>query len=40
MHLGKAWIMLRRARPGSATPTQLGYGTQSLTVFLEDVDTR
>jgi uncharacterized glyoxalase superfamily protein PhnB len=37
--LGKAWIMLKRARPGSATPAQLGYGTQSLTVFLEDVDT-
>ena len=31
--------MLKRARPGSATPAQLGYGTQSLTVFLEDVDT-
>jgi uncharacterized glyoxalase superfamily protein PhnB len=39
MHLGNAWIMLKRARPGSATPAQLGYGTQSLTVFLEDVDT-
>ena len=39
MFLGKAWIMLRRARPGGATPLQLGYGTQSLTVLLEDVDT-
>src|SRR5215471_9385959 len=39
MLLGKAWIMLKRARPGSATPAQLGYGTQNLTVFLEDVDT-
>src|SRR6266581_6313445 len=38
MFLGQAWIMLRSARPGSASPAQLGYGTQSLTVFLEDVD--
>lgn len=36
MHLGDAWIMLKRAR--GATPTELGYGTQSLTVFVEDVD--
>jgi uncharacterized glyoxalase superfamily protein PhnB len=39
MYLGKAWIMLKRARPGNASPVQLGYGTQSLTVFLEDVDS-
>ena len=38
MHLGNAWIMLKRAWPGSATPAQLGYGTQSLTVFVEGVD--
>ncbi len=38
MHLGDAWIMLNRARPGSASPAQLGYGTQSLTVFVEDVE--
>ena len=38
MLLANAWIMLNRARPGSATPAQLGYGTQSLTVFLGDVD--
>ena len=38
MHLGSAWIMLNRARPGSASPAQLGYGTQSLTVFVDDVD--
>jgi uncharacterized glyoxalase superfamily protein PhnB len=37
MHLGNAWIMLRSAR-GGASPAQLGYGTQSLTVFVEDVD--
>ncbi len=38
MHLGDAWIMIERARPGRATPEQLGSGTQSLTVFVEDVD--
>jgi uncharacterized glyoxalase superfamily protein PhnB/predicted enzyme related to lactoylglutathione lyase len=38
MHLGNAWIMLKRARSGNASPAQLGYGTQSLTVFIEDVD--
>jgi uncharacterized glyoxalase superfamily protein PhnB len=36
--LGNAWIMVRKAREGSASPTQLGFGTQSLTVFVEDVD--
>jgi uncharacterized glyoxalase superfamily protein PhnB len=38
MHLGNAWIMLKRARAGNASPAQLGYGTQSLTVFVEDVE--
>ncbi len=38
MHLGGAWIMLRQARPGSGSPAQLGYATQSLTVFVEDVE--
>ena len=37
MHLGNAWIMLKGAR-GGASPAQLGYGTQSLTVFVDDVD--
>jgi uncharacterized glyoxalase superfamily protein PhnB len=39
MHLGDAWIMLRRSRPGSGSPAQLGYETQSLTVFVEDVES-
>ena len=39
MHLGDAWMMLRRARPGSGTPAELGAATQSLTVFIDDVDT-
>ena len=38
MHLGEAWIMLNSARPGSAVPAQLGSWTQSLTVFVDDVD--
>src|SRR5215469_14710781 len=38
MNLGDAWIMLSRARPGSASPAQIGAGTQSLTIFVEDVD--
>ena len=38
MHLGDAWIMLGRARPGRASPAQAGCDTQSLTVFVDDVD--
>ena len=38
MHLGDACIMLRSARPGSASPAQAGLQTQSLTVFVDDVD--
>ncbi len=39
MHLGNAWIMVRRAEAGAKSPAQLGYGTQSLTVFVEgDLD--
>jgi predicted enzyme related to lactoylglutathione lyase len=37
-HLGNAWIMLKRAREGVGSPAKLGYGTQSLTVFVDDVD--
>jgi uncharacterized glyoxalase superfamily protein PhnB len=40
MHLGGAWVMLNSARPGRATPAQLGQGTQSLTVFVDDVDAQ
>jgi uncharacterized glyoxalase superfamily protein PhnB len=38
MYIGAACIMLRAARPGAATPLQLGHWTQSLTVFVDDVD--
>lgn len=37
MRTGNAWIMLKRARQEDATPKQLGFGTQSLTVFIEDI---
>jgi uncharacterized glyoxalase superfamily protein PhnB len=37
MHAGKACLMIKGAR-GNTTPAQLGYGTQSLTIFLDDVD--
>src|SRR5215203_6794772 len=38
MHLGDAWIMLTSARPGRDSPAHLGAYTQSLTVFVADVD--
>lgn len=38
MHLGNAWIMVKRADERHASPAKLGHGTQSLTVFVEDVD--
>jgi uncharacterized glyoxalase superfamily protein PhnB len=38
MHLGNAWIMLGSTRPGRASPAQAGLRTQSLTVFVDDVD--
>ncbi len=38
IRLGKAWIMISGPREGVASPAKLGYGTQSLTVFVEDVD--
>lgn len=38
LHVGNAWIMVRRVDPGTQTPRQLGYGTQSLTIFIEDVE--
>ncbi len=38
MRLGKSWIMLESARGKRTSPAKLGYGMQSLTVFVEDVD--
>jgi uncharacterized glyoxalase superfamily protein PhnB len=38
MYLGNAYVMVTGARQGMASPVQVGYRTQSLTVFVEDVD--
>ena len=38
IHLGDAWVMLSSAREGRGSPARLGGWTQSLTVFLEDVE--
>jgi uncharacterized glyoxalase superfamily protein PhnB len=38
MHLGNAWIMLEQERERRASPARVGYGTQSLTIFVEDVE--
>jgi uncharacterized glyoxalase superfamily protein PhnB len=35
---GDAWIMVRRSAADESTPQRLGYGTQSVTVFVEDVE--
>jgi uncharacterized glyoxalase superfamily protein PhnB len=38
MWAGKAAIQVRQADKGQRSPGQLGYGTQSLTIFVDDVD--
>jgi uncharacterized glyoxalase superfamily protein PhnB len=38
MHLGNAWIQISRSTPRYSSPAKLGYGTQSLTIFVEDVE--
>jgi len=38
MRFGKAVIMLGHARGKRASPKQLGGGTQSVTIFVDDVD--
>ncbi|HEY1159793.1 MAG TPA: VOC family protein [Terracidiphilus sp.] len=38
MYLGGACLMLHRAREGCLSPAQLGYGTQMLTIIVENVD--
>jgi uncharacterized glyoxalase superfamily protein PhnB len=38
MQLGKACIMLKAARADFVSPEQCGHATQSLTVFVDDVD--
>lgn len=39
MRLGTAWIMLKKSGPGFAAPLQAGCATQSLTIFVADVDS-
>jgi uncharacterized glyoxalase superfamily protein PhnB len=34
-----AWIMLKQLKPEARTPAELGFGTQSLTIFVEDLET-
>jgi uncharacterized glyoxalase superfamily protein PhnB len=38
MFAGEAVIMVRQQRDGERTPREAGFGTQSLTIFVEDVD--
>lgn len=38
LRAGRTWLMLKLAAADNALPKQLGYGTQSLTVFVDDVD--
>ena len=38
LRAGQAWIMVRNARGTERTPAELGYGTQSLTIFVESVE--
>lgn len=33
-----AWVMVSAGKPGYRNPLELGFGTQSLSVFLEDVE--
>jgi uncharacterized glyoxalase superfamily protein PhnB len=38
VYLGNAYIMLKRVPPERPTPDELGFGTQSLTIFVDDVE--
>ncbi len=38
MSAGNAWIMLKKVPHTGASPKQLGFGTQSLTIFIEDIE--
>jgi uncharacterized glyoxalase superfamily protein PhnB len=39
LHIGNAFIMVNAARSGRSSPAELGNETQSLTIFLEDVES-
>ena len=38
VHLGDAWMMLESAKLGSASPAQAGLRTQSLTIFVDNIE--
>ena len=39
LHLGGAWVMVNAAKStGQKSPAELGFGTQSLTIFVENVE--
>ncbi len=38
LRLGRAYVMVSTVRPGRTTPAAAGHRTQSLTVFVEDVE--
>jgi uncharacterized glyoxalase superfamily protein PhnB len=38
VRLGEAFVMVRTANGGYRNPAELGFGTQSLTIFFEDVE--
>jgi uncharacterized glyoxalase superfamily protein PhnB len=38
LHLGGAYLMVRTARPGSTSPSQAGAWTQSVSIYVDDVD--
>ena len=38
LRAGNAWIMLKELPEEARTPRELGYGTQSLTIFVDDVE--
>jgi uncharacterized glyoxalase superfamily protein PhnB len=38
LRTGDAYIMVKQAKPGESSPAQLGFGTQSLTIFVEEVE--
>ncbi|MGA7522124.1 MAG: VOC family protein [Acidobacteriaceae bacterium] len=38
MQAGRAVIQVRQAQGGQKVPAELGFGTQSLTLFVDDVD--
>jgi uncharacterized glyoxalase superfamily protein PhnB len=39
MRAGDAYLMVKRAEPGQRSPKELGFGTQSLTIFIEDIES-